>query len=201
MSNVVDTSVVKDEDKVTVRNLTNMPVAYHVPSLGDLRRELPPRASIKVEAGELRQLNYELGGSTLLRNYLCVENKQLAREFGVSDDTVEYNWTMADIDRALTTDPIEVLQDAMDFAPSGVKETIAQRAVELEIADVNRRAVISNASNYDIDLMIKNKQKIEEPAEDKAEKKPATKRRAASTTTKRRRATKTSATEKASAEE
>lgn len=184
MSNVVDTSVVDDETMVIIRNLTDMPVAYHVPSLGDLRRELPPRASIRVKAGELRQLNYERGGSLLLHDYINVGNVELAREFGVSDDTVEYNWTIEDVDKALTTDDLDVLRDAMDFAPEGIKQTIADRAVELKIPDSNRRNIISSATGLDIDSMIKNKEIIDA---DKVEKKTAAKRRVSSTTTKQRR--------------
>lgn len=183
MSNVVDTSVVDDETMVVIRNLTDMPVAYHVPSLGDLRRELPPRASIRVKAGELRQLNYERGGSLLLHDYINVGNVELAREFGVSDDTVEYNWTIEDVDKALTTDDLDVLRDAMDFAPEGIKQTIADRAVELKIPDSNRRNIISSATGLDIDSMIKNKEIIDA---DKVEKKTTTKRRVSSTTKQRR---------------
>lgn len=184
MSNVVDTSVVDDETMVIIRNLTDMPVAYHVPSLGDLRRELPPRASIRVKAGELRQLNYERGGSLLLHDYINVGNVELAREFGVSDDTVEYNWTIEDVDKALTTDDLDVLRDAMDFAPEGIKQTIADRAVELKIPDSNRRNIISSATGLDIDSMIKNKEIIDA---DKVEKKTTAKRRVSSTATKQRR--------------
>lgn len=184
MSNVVDTSVVDDETMVIIRNLTDMPVAYHVPSLGDLRRELPPRASIRVKAGELRQLNYERGGSLLLHDYINVGNVELAREFGVSDDTIEYNWTIEDVDKALTTDDLDVLRDAMDFAPEGIKQTIADRAVELKIPDSNRRNIISSATGLDIDSMIKNKEIIDA---DKVEKKTTAKRRVSSTTTKQRR--------------
>lgn len=193
MSNVVDTSVVDDETMVIIRNLTDMPVAYHVPSLGDLRRELPPRASIRVKAGELRQLNYERGGSLLLHDYINVGNVELAREFGVSDDTVEYNWTIEDVDKALTTDDLDVLRDAMDFAPEGIKQTIADRAVELKIPDSNRRNIISSATGLDIDSMIKNKEIIDA---DKVEKKTTAKRRVSSTTTTKQRRVKSESQEK-----
>ena len=181
MSNTVDVSVVADDAMVPVRNLTDYPVAYHVPSLGDLRREIPPRGVIRVIAGD----------------YLNVGNSNLAQEFGVSSDTIEYNWTLADIDKALTTDPIEVLMDAMDFAPEGIKETIAKRAVELEISDTNRRKVITDGSNYDIDTMIKNKESIEADEEQKEEKKTTTRRRSSSTGTKTRRAATAKKTETA----
>lgn len=186
MSDVIDTSVVPDDELVTIHNMTNSSVAYHVDSLGNLRRELPPKmgASIRVPAGELRQLNYELGGSVLLHDYICVENEALAREFGITLDDKEYMWQMKDVKAALTTDDIAVLEDAMDFAPDGIKETLAQEAVNMEIPDSNRRRVISDATSYDIDTMIKNKQAIAKDA-------PATENKAAvasrSTSTKKRR--------------
>lgn len=189
MATVTNAVTVKDEDMVAVRNLTLNPVAYHVPSLNGLRRELPPRATIKVPAGELRQLNYELGGARLLRDYLCVGNKSLAQEFGVDPDTFdnEYNWTLADIDKALLGNDNNVLLDAMDFAPDGVKDSIAQRAVELEIPDMNRRNIISKATEYDIDQMIKNKQQIEADDKEEKEEKKTARRRSSSTTTSKRR--------------
>ena len=72
----------------------------------------------------------------------------------------------------------------MDFAPDGIKETLAQEAVNMEIPDSNRRRVISDATSYDIDTMIKNKQAIAKDA-------PATENKAATasrgTSTKKRR--------------
>lgn len=196
MATVTNAVTVKDEDMVAVRNLTLNPVAYHVPSLNGLRRELPPRATIKVPAGELRQLNYELGGARLLRDYLSVGNKSLAQEFGVDSETFEneYNWTLADIDKALLGNDDNVLLDAMDFAPEGVKDSIAQRAVELEIPDMNRRNIISKATEYDIDQMIKNKQQIEADAgKDEKEEKKTTRRRSSTTSTSKRRVQKAAA--------
>lgn len=189
MSDVIDTSVVSDDELVTIHNMTNSSVAYHVDSLGNLRRELPPKmgASIRVPAGELRQLNYELGGSVLLRDYICVENETLAREFGITSEDKEYTWGMKDVKAALTTDDIAVLEDAMDFAPDGIKETLAQEAVNMEIPDSNRRKVISEATTYDIDTMIKNKQAIAKDISTTDGTKAATVSR--STTKKRRVAT------------
>lgn len=186
MSSTVDTSLVSDDTMVTIHNMTNSPVAYHVESLNGLRRELPPKmgASIRVPAGELRQLNYELGGSNLLHDYICVEDESLAREFGITSDDKEYTWKMNDVRAALTTDSIEVLEDAMDFAPDGIKETIAQEAVEMEIPDSNRRKVISDATSYDIDSMIKNKKAVGSDTQSASQPKVAT---TSSGTTKKRR--------------
>lgn len=199
----VDTTVVKDEDKVRITNLTGYTAVYVTPSTG-VRRELPPHGSMTVTAGELRELSYDNGGANMLHDYIRVCNPTLAAEFGVSQDTVEYNWTEKDVIAALTTEPIEVLLDACDFAPEGIIDNLVQKAVELEIPDVRRREALANRTGRNITHMIENKHQIETDVEEK----PAPKKRRASTSTsstpKKRRSTPKKTTtdaEKAAAEE
>ena len=184
----VDTTVVKDEDKVRITNLTGYTAVYVTPSTG-VRRELPPHGSMTVTAGELRELSYDNGGANMLHDYIRVCNPTLAAEFGVSQDTVEYNWTEKDVIAALTTEPIEVLLDACDFAPEGIIDNLVQKAVELEIPDVRRREALANRTGRNITHMIENKHQIETDVEEK----PAPKKRRASTSTsstpKKRRST------------
>ena len=85
------------------------------------------------------------------------KNKNLAREFGVSDETVEYNWTEQDVINALTTEPIDVLLDALDFGPEGIVQQLQTKAVELEIPDMDKREAIMKKTGFDISKMIKNK--------------------------------------------
>lgn len=191
----VDTTAVKDEDKVRITNLTGYTAVYITPSTG-IRRELPPHGSMTVTAGELRELSYDNGGANMLHDYIRVCNPSLAAEFGVSQDTVEYNWTEKDIIAALTTEPIEVLLDACDFAPEGVIDNLVQKAVELEIPDVRRREALTERTGRNITHMIENKHQIEADVEEK----PAPKKRRASTSTtstaKKRRTTGTSKAKK-----
>lgn len=156
MSTIIDTTAVQDNEKVRLRNLTKNPAIYITPATG-VRREIPPLGYIEVTAGEVRECSYDSGCSVLLRNYVQVCNRELARELGVSDDMVEYNWTDKDVTAAVTTADIDVLLDALDFAPAGIKQAIVDKAVALEIPDMTRREAIEKAMHVNITRMIENK--------------------------------------------
>lgn len=178
MSNV-DTTKIADDDLVQITNMMDFPAGYVVDLTG-VRRVLPPHASFKVKAGELRELSYQLGGIDILQNYIRVCNRSLALEFGIDvDDQIEYNWTEADVDKCLLNDDINVLLDALDFAPDGIKQLIVDRAIKLEIPDVNKRQAIKDAMGTDITSAIENRHAydIDEETE---EKKPARRRRTSS---------------------
>ncbi len=189
----VDTTAVKDDDIIEITNLLDCTCGYIVELTG-VRRSLPPHASFKVKASELRELNYQLGGQEILKNYIRVDNAALAKEFGVDvDNTPEYNWGRKEVENCLINEDLDVLLDALDFAPAGIKQLIADMAVELEIADVNKRQAISKAMGINVDSMIQNKHAFDSAEEEKEEPK-ATRRRAATKTaasTKTRRVKKT----------
>lgn len=187
----VDTTTVQDDDVVEITNLLDCTCGYIVELTG-VRRALPAHASFKVKASELRELNYQLGGQEILKNYIRVNNSALAKEFGVDvDNTPEYNWGRDEVKGCLENDDINVLLDALDFAPTGIKQLIADMAVELEISDVNKRQAISKAMGIDVDSMIANKHLFDK--EEETEEKPKTTRRTAKSTatTKTRRVKKT----------
>lgn len=189
----VDTTAVKDDDIIEITNLLDCTCGYIVDLTG-VRRILPPHASFKVKASELRELFYQRGGQELLHNYIRVGNNALAQEFGVDvDNTPEYNWGRKDVIDALNNPDIDVLLDALDFAPDGIKQLIADVAVETEVADVNKRKAISDKLGIDVDAMITNKHLAVQETEEKEEK-PARRRTAAKkTTTSTRRVKKTDA--------
>ena len=184
----VDTTSVKDDDIVEITNLLDCTCGYVVDLTG-VRRILPPHASFKVKAGELRELSYQLGGQEVLQNYIRVGNKALAQEFGVDvDNTPEYNWGRKEVVDCLNNANIDVLLDALDFAPEGIKQLIEDVAVEIEVVDTNKRKAISEKLGCDIDAMITNKHLAEKEDEPEEDKKPARRRAAAkkATTTGRR---------------
>ena len=193
----IDTTSVKDDDIVEITNLLDCTCGYVVDLTG-VRRILPPHASFKVKAGELRELNYQLGGQELLQNYIRVENKALAQEFGVDvDNTPEYNWGRKEVIDCLNNADIDVLLDALDFAPDGIKQLIADVAVEIEVTDTNKRKAIAEKLGYDVDAMINNKHMAEKKEdEEEGDKKPARRRAATKkTATTGRRVKKTADTE------
>ena len=182
-----EVELVADDTIVPIRNIVNCETGYILTSSGHSRR-LMPGVVMRVTAGELRELYYQPGGSILLQNYIHVGNSDLCKEFGVPEDMIEYNWTAKDIKKALTEDPIEVLLDALDFAPQGVIEAIKDDAVSLEINDKAKIDAISKKTGIDIDAAIKNKHAYDENGDTDVTEKPK-QRRTASTTTRKRRST------------
>lgn len=148
------TNIIDNDTLVEVTNLTSHRVGYVLDS--GVHRRIAPYASMRLTAGELRELSYRPGGPQILTDFLRVENKDLAAEFGVSDDMVEYNWTSEDVKKALTTDDIDVLLDALDFGPEGIKQELIDQAVKLEIPDERKREAIKKATGADITVMINN---------------------------------------------
>lgn len=151
---------VSDDAIIEVRNLVDYMVVYRIDE-DHIRREFAPGEVKKVTAIELRKLYYTPGGGDLLKNFLSVRNAELASEFGVSSDTIEYNWTVSDIDKTLLVEPIEVLLDALDFAPDGIKETIVDRAVALKINNMDKRKAILEKTGQDITQKIDFKEALE----------------------------------------
>lgn len=189
MTKIADTTAVNDEEKIAVRNLVDHQVGYTTQS--GIRRTFAPGMTLKVSAGELRELNYTPGGNILLTDYLHIDNPELAAEFGVSEDSFEheYSWTRADMERVLLEDDLDVLLDALEFAPDGIKDTLVNMATELEIPSVPKREAIKNATGIDINVRINNKHLINQDKKVE-EKKPAKRRATTSKKNTGRRATK-----------
>ena len=189
--------LINDAEIVPVKNLMSYQVGYR--TLNGVSRHFAPHQVINITAGELRELTYERGGLILLQNYLQVGNKKLAQEFGISDDMVEYNWTEKNIIDTLTTSDIDILLDALDFAPDGIVEELKNKAIELEISDNNRINAINKRLGVDISQIIKNKHVYDDTTE--AAEQPKQRRSTSkTTTTSRRRTTKKTETKKAETE-
>ena len=151
---------ITDEKLVPVRNLVDHTVVFCDDETHQ-RIAFNPFEIKKLKAGLLRKLNYSYGGNVLLQDYLSVRNKELAKEFGVSDDTIEYNWTEKDVEELLLYGEEDALLDALDFGPQGIVDLIVDKATELKINDVSKRHIISDKTGVDINARIQNKEKLE----------------------------------------
>lgn len=189
MTNVVDTTQLKDTDTVRVRNLTNSPVVVTTP-MTHKRFELAPHGQRAITVADIRECSYDKGCTDIFRNYVQICNAQLAQEFGVTSDIIEYNWGEKEILDCLNATGIEVLEDALDFAPDGIKEAIVDKAVEIELPDMRKRQIIDDALGINITHKIDNARIAKES---NTVKKTAPKRRrvtdsTSTTATKKRRA-------------
>lgn len=180
---------VADNKKIKVQNLVNYQVGYRIPEM-NIRRIFSGSEVKDIAAKELRALFYQKGGQELLVNYLSVKDAELAKEFGVGEDVIEheYNWTQDDVDHVLTSGTNEVLLDALDFAPEGIKDMIVNRAIDLRIPDMNKRDIIEEKTGHNVDAMIKMQIELEHQIgeNNRKEEKPKTRRAGASTTPQRR---------------
>ena len=158
-------AIISDTTLIPVRNMVDHKVVYVIPEL-NRRVVFEPFQEKKVPASELRALNYSTGGEVLLHNYLCVLNKDLRTEFNIPSDQVEYDWKIEDIHRVLEdlSTPIEALEDALDFAPDGIRELIVDSAVKWKIPDSNRRKV-SRMTGVNVDKMIEFAEATEQTVE------------------------------------
>ena len=180
---------IADSTQVKVRNMVDYNVGYKIEE-DNIRRQFSPHEVKTVTAGELRKLDYTRGGHVLLTSYLAVQNKSLAQEFGVDEDSYanEYNWDAAKVDQVLLSEPVEVLQDAMDFAPEGILQLIKDRAIALRLDSMDKRKVISDAMKIDLNGMIELAVKAESTETKSAPKKTRRASSSNSSTAKTRRA-------------
>lgn len=169
--------MVKDTDLVSVRNFTSQRVVYTIPEK-NIKRDFSPFETKALNAGELRELWFKSGGEKLLQDYLGVNNRELAAEFGISDDlfTHEYSWTQDDIDRVLTSGSEDELADALDYAPRGIVDSLVDRAVALRIPDMNKRKLITQMTDKDISKKIAYKEMLEADMDDKVDNTPRRRR-------------------------
>ncbi len=83
-------AIINDTTLVPVRNMVNHKVVYVIPE--EHRRVVfEPFQQRQIRAGELRALNYTMGGNVLLHNYLCVKSSDMREEFNIPQDQVEYD--------------------------------------------------------------------------------------------------------------
>lgn len=157
-----------EEKLVQVRNLMNNKVGYKIPE-DNIRREWAPGEIKELPESEVRKGSYQMGIRRLFQENLCIEDAALAEELvGITEDTIEYKWTVDDVDKLLSTGSMDDLLDALDFAPEGIIDLIVDRAVKTSLNDMNKRKAISEATGRDLNSMIQfYEEDLEEQGSDK----------------------------------
>ena len=186
MSNEVE--LISDDTLVPIRCLGDTDTGYILSTSGRSRR-LVQGVTMKVKASELRELYFQPGGAVLIQNYIHVGNKQLALELGVPEDSYdhEYSWTAADVAKCLTEYNIDVLLDALDYAPYGIVDFLKDKAIELEIPDNSKIQAITKKTGVDIAAAIRNKHAYDNPDSDSNVSAPSGRRAEKATVTRTRR--------------
>ena len=149
------------EDKVMVRNLTNNDVVY-IDNNGGISSRIVfhGQQEMPISKDLLDRMRYDIGGSTLVRNYLSVKDEAFREEIGVPEDQIEYDYKQEDVIKLLKDNNIDAIADALDFGPLGIKEMIVDEAVMLPINNRDLMVLIYEKTGRNVELMIKNQEEL-----------------------------------------
>lgn len=149
------------EDKVMVRNLTNNDVVY-IDNNGGVSSRIVfhGQQEMPISKDLLDRMRYDIGGSTLVRDYLSVKDEAFREEIGVPEDQIEYDYKQEDVIKLLKDNNIDAIADALDFGPLGIKEMIVDEAVMLPINNRDLMVLIYEKTGRNVELMIKNQEEL-----------------------------------------
>lgn len=149
-------------EEVMVQNISDNDVIYIDDNGGVSRRIVfRPQQTLPLDRETINRMRYDLGGSRLITDYLSVKDDQIREEIGIPEDQVEYDYVEADVLELLKNSDYDGLADALDFGPLGIKEMIANKAVELPISNRDIMLLITEKTGKDIENMIHNKEQLE----------------------------------------
>ncbi|NMA49443.1 MAG: hypothetical protein GX947_06685, partial [Tissierellia bacterium] len=109
------------DNKILVINRGSCSVGYSIPEMSVNRSFRPlgqPGDRMTISKEELKALNYTHGGRIIIEKYLMFD-EDFARSLGL-DVEPEYNYTIEDVKKLLTSGTLEQLEDCLEFAPEGV---------------------------------------------------------------------------------
>lgn len=125
---------------------------YTIPDTG-VHRRFTPGETKEVTFEEVEKLSWADGGKEILRDYLIIEDEEAAREI-LGDVEPEYFYKKETVQKLLKDGSLEQLEDALEFAPKGVKELIKQEAVETKLDSAVKREAIKNSTHFNVSKAI-----------------------------------------------
>lgn len=151
---------------VKVTNRDNGSVTYIIPDLGNLHKTFQSGETKEVTMEELRKLMYVPGGAAILNKYLIIDNPEAVKEL-LGEVEPEYSYTDSDVKKLLSEGSLDQLEDCLNFAPTGVINLVKKNAVETELNDVRKRALIQEKTGFNVNKAIEiNQETDEERVED-----------------------------------
>lgn len=148
----------------TVSNKSAGRVVYNIKEDGLRRQFFPGETKKDIKVSELQKLVQQPGGMALLYNYLMVHDREVF-EYLINGKAVPEYWiTPEDIPNWMQTCSLPEFQDALDFAPEGMKDLIKQYAVSLPLNDYSKRQAIKEQLGFDVNAVIENSDEDKEKA-------------------------------------
>ena len=139
--------MINDDKLISVRNRANGSVGYTLDN--NFHRSFEPKETKKVPFGELKQLQYAVGGQYALDNLLVIEDKEALDLLNMQTEP-EYFYTEAEIRKMLFEGSIDAFADFLDFAPDGAIDIAKDIAVKEQIPDVRKRDMLSKKTGLNI---------------------------------------------------
>jgi hypothetical protein len=136
--------------KVTNRSEGN--VTYNLPEL-QIRRVYAPNEGKEIEEKELTALFQTDGGATLIKDHLFVRDKAWVEKY-LPDAPVEYFWELADIEKCVKEDSLEMFKETLDYAPHGILELIKSYSWRLPLTDLNKIHAIKEKLGFDVQAAV-----------------------------------------------
>ena len=141
--------------EVTNRSGSNV---FYTIDEDNINRHFTPGEVKKIPYEELEKLSYQIGGKSLINNYLLIKNSEALNQLDLEIEP-EYNMDANAVKKLLLEGSLDALLDALDFAPGGVIELIKDIAVALPLNDMSKRKAIQDKTNFNVSAAI---QHIEE---------------------------------------
>ncbi len=174
--------MIQKDTQIRVKNKYGGMVGYKVSEMG-INRKFYPNEVKEVAFEELERLSFTPGGSTILSDYLEIENTEAIQKLFHKEPEMEYFYSKEDIKKLMTTGSLDQFLDCLDFAPAGIKDLIKDMAVQLPLNDMNKRQAILNKLGFDVTKAIEIKNTKYDGETEQSEKKAAPQRRVKTSTT------------------
>jgi len=163
---------------ITVKNKYGGMVGYRVEEMG-INRKFYANETKEVTFEELERLSFTPGGSTILTDYLQIDDVEAIEQLFHRKPEMEYFYSREDIKRLMETGSLDEFLDCLDFAPAGIKDIIKDMSVELPLNDMNKRQAILEKLGFDVNAAINIKNTKYDGETGEKEEKTPTKRRVA----------------------
>lgn len=149
--------------------VSNKSAGRVVYSVEGVRREFFPNETKRdIPVSELQKLIQRPGGRELLYNYLWVQDREILQMLINGEVAPEYYIKPSELPQWMQTCSLPEFQDALDFAPDGMKDLIKQLAVSLPLNDYAKLHAIKEQLGFDVSAVLANsdedKDKAAKPA-------------------------------------
>ena len=137
-----------------VKNRSAGTVLYSIPE-DHIRRRFTPGETKRISYEELLHLSYQPGGREMMANFLQIQSTGVPKSLGIKTEP-EYYMSEQDVINLLKTGSLDAFLDCLDFAPAGVIELVKKFAVDLPLADYDKRQALKNKTGFDVDAAVSN---------------------------------------------